>query len=321
MQRILSMLSRNGIMTGEEIAGELGLTRAAVWKKIEALRSEGWEIRSLGKKGYCLEAGDRIDPVLWQDLLTTRSLGRGEVLFARQMDSTNRAAKQLAAGGAPDGSLCLCEEQTAGRGRMDRTWVSHPGCGLWQSLVLRPSLPPANAAWITLAAALAMAGAVEETCGVSPVIKWPNDLVLGGKKICGILTEMAADPDRVEYVVPGVGLNVRWDAVPKELEGQAGCVEEFAEPAPRRVILAAYLAQMEALLGVLTTEGLSGIMPQYTARSCTLGRPVRVIGHETFEGVAETMDAEGALIVRRSDGTAVRVLAGDVSVRGVMGYV
>ena len=324
MDHVLERLCRQEYVSGEELSREMGMTRAAIWKKIEALRENGWEIESCGKRGYRLNPGDRLEPVLWESRLQTGQLGRGENRFAPVMDSTNHQVKEMAVAGAAHGSLALCEQQTAGRGRLGRTWVSHSGVGLWHSLLLRPQMHPSQAPFVTFLCAMAMARALADLGFPDGKIKWPNDLVLGGRKICGILNEVSCDMDHIEYLVLGVGLNVLRGSVPPELSQTAGCLED-AGPVPyRRDILVRYLFHLEALLHVLQREGFPALTEDYRAMSCTLGRPVKVIGNgdtQSFQGVAEAMDDTGALLVRDPDGVLRRVLAGDVSVRGVMGYV
>ena len=320
MQTLLEMLAARETVSGEEISRALGISRAAVWKRVEALRQEGWEIQSRGKLGYCLKAGDRIDPLLWLPRLQTEVLGHGWVHYARETASTNADMKRLAMEGAPGGSLCLCETQTAGRGRVGRQWVSPPEVGLWQSLLVRPKLHPQNASLVTFCAALAMADAVEEACGLQPLVKWPNDLVLGGRKICGILLEASVEMEAVDYIVVGVGLNVRRGSVPPELAAQAACLEDFAPPPLRRLVLVNYLRAMEGYLQRAETTGWEGLSESYAKKSCTLGQRVRVSGAQEFTGVAEAVDVQGALLVRDEAGNIRRVMAGDVSVRGVMGY-
>ena len=321
MRSVLEMLSGGGYVSGELMSRELGVSRAAVWKKITALRAQGWQIESGGKRGYRLVCEDRLEPELWTGSLTTRAIGRGEVRYQEAVGSTNAEVKQMALAGAPGGSLCLCETQTAGRGRLGRRWESPAGVGLWQSVLLRPALPPQNAPLVTLCAALAMARAVEETCLLDVRIKWPNDLIFQGKKLCGILLEVGGDLDAIEYIVVGVGLNVRSGAYPPELEGKAGAIGEFTTPPHRRDILVHYLAALEDMVGRLEQQGFHGIETEYRARSCTLGSRVQVSGSVSLTGTAEALDETGALLVRTDDGELHRVLSGDVSVRGVMGYV
>ena len=174
---------------------------------------------------------------------------------------------------------------------------------------------------MTLACAIAMAEALGKL-GVDCVrIKWPNDLILHGKKICGILNEVSCDMDRIEYLVLGVGLNVHRGSVPDELKEKAGCIADFTPPPRRRDILCAYLLEMEQLLARIERDGYAGMEKKYREHSCTLGKRVQVIGAETFEGTAVDLDDRGALLVEDDDHLVHQVLAGDVSVRGVMGYV
>ena len=259
-------------------------------------------------------------PAHWTPLLTTRALGRAVSHYEHTLTSTNRVLKDMARQGAPHGSLCLCECQTAGRGRLDRTWSSPQGQGVWLSVLLRPDLNPADAPLITFACALAMTKAVREITGLDARIKWPNDLVLQGKKLCGILLEMGFDAQGY-YVVAGTGLNVRQGAYPPELTERATSIEEWADVPDRGAIVAAYLAALEDALSAVEQHGFAGIAEDFRRECITLGSQVQVLATDsTFTGVAEDIDASGALLVR-TEGELRRVLAGDVSVRGVMGYV
>ena len=320
MKTVLEMLSGGEFVSGEVISRAMGISRAAVWKKISALKEAGWQIESGGKKGYRLIPGDSLEPALWASALTTRSLGHGENRCLAEVDSTNTEAKRMAIAGAPHGSLCVSELQTAGKGRLGRVWSAPAGKGLWVSVLLRPNLKPEQAPLITLCVAMAMARAVEETAGLDARIKWPNDLVYAGRKLCGILLEISADPDSIEYVVAGAGVNVRTGAYPPDIAHKAAALEEFGPPPLRRTLLVHYLAALEEVLDRLEREGFQGIAEEYQARSCTLGQQVQVSGAVELTGVARAIDETGALLVE-ADGTLHRVLSGDVSVRGVMGYV
>lgn len=259
-------------------------------------------------------------PASWTPLLTTRALGRAVNHYEATLTSTNLVLKDMARQGAPHGSLCLCEQQTAGRGRMDRIWSSPEGQGLWLSVLLRPRLAPEQAPLITFCCALAMARAVREVTGLEAQIKWPNDLVLHGRKLCGILLEMVFDAQGYA-VIAGTGLNVRRGAYPPELADRATSIEEWAAVPDRGAILAAYLPALEEALSALEADGFAGIAEDFRRACITLGSAVHVLGAEAdFTGVAEDMDETGALLVR-TEGGLRRVLAGDVSVRGVMGYV
>ena len=259
-------------------------------------------------------------PACWTSLLTTHALGRADNHYEHTLTSTNLVLKDMAKQGAPHGSLCLCECQTAGRGRMDRTWASPEGQGIWMSVLLRPALAPADAPLLTFACALAMAKAVREAAGVDARIKWPNDLVCHGRKLCGILLEMGLDAQGL-YIVAGTGLNVRRGAYPPELAQRAISIEECAPVPDRGAIIAAYLNALEDAVSAIEQQGFAGIAEDFRRDCITLNSQVHVIGAEDFTGTAEDVDAAGALLVRTAEGTLRRVLAGDVSVRGVMGYV
>ncbi len=259
-------------------------------------------------------------PAHWTPLLQTRALGHAVNHYEHTLTSTNLVLKDMAKQGASHGSLCLCECQTAGRGRMDRTWSSPEGQGVWLSVLLRPALKPEDAPLITFCCALAMATAMREVTGLDAKIKWPNDLVLNGRKLCGILLEMGFDAQGY-YVVAGTGLNIRKGAYPPELAERAISIEECADVPDRGTLVAAYLKALEVAVSVIEQHGFSGIAEDFRRECITLGSQVQVLGTDTaFTGLAEDIDETGALLVR-ADGELRRVLAGDVSVRGVMGYV
>lgn len=275
---------------------------------------------------------DRHEPITAEAVaagLDTRWAGRGLLLCPRELPSTNAALKELARQGAPHGSLAVCHHQTAGRGRMTRTWETPPGEALTFSLLLRPKLTPAEAQLCTLAAALAMAQTVRELFpALEPRIKWPNDLVIGQKKCCGILSEMGMEDGRVSYVVTGVGLNVNQTAFPPELEEKAASLlmllrqQQDAAPLSRTRLLCRFLAHMEAAVEQVEQRGFAGIREAYTALSATIGQRVQVLSPaESYTGLAMGVDDAGALLVKRENGQTATVLCGDVSVRGLMGYV
>ena len=265
-----------------------------------------------------------------QQGLTTRWAGRGGIVYAEEMPSTNAVLKELARQGAPHGSVAVCHHQTAGKGRIGRSWETPPGEALTFSVLLRPRLQPEQAQLCTLAAALAVVYTIREACpGLVPRIKWPNDVVIGQGKCCGILSEMGMRAGGVDYVVTGVGLNVNQTAFPAELSDRAvsllgevrkaGCAGDTLS---RTQLLCHFLGEMERLMDAVEAGGFAAIRADYEAASATIGQRVQVIAPaETYTGLAEAVDETGALLVRREDGTLVQVLCGDVSVRGLMGYV
>jgi BirA family biotin operon repressor/biotin-[acetyl-CoA-carboxylase] ligase len=302
-------------VSGEAISGKLGLTRAAVWKHVEALRTQGYRIDAIPARGYRL-AGvpDRLGPLELRPLINTHDVGQ-TLHWYEELGSTNDRAKELADEGAEHGTVVVAEAQTAGRGRRGRAWASPPRKNLYFSVVLRPDLPPARAAEITLVASVALCDALRHA-GVAAGIKWPNDLLASGRKIAGILTELAAEPDRVHWMVVGAGVNVnaRAEDFPEDLRGEATSVLlERGEAAPRALFAAACFAELEAWLDRHAEEGFAPIREAWRERSATLGREVvvKADGREIV-GTAEDIDEMGALLVRTPAGLE-RILAGDVA--------
>ncbi len=232
----------------------------------------------------------------------------------QHIGSTNDQARQLAEAGAPEGLLLVAEEQTAGRGRSGRRWQTPPGSALALSVVLRPALRAEHGARLTMLAGLAVCEAVEQLAGVRADLKWPNDVLLGGRKAGGILVESALNAESVEYAVIGIGLNVSWAPAPESVDFPATSVEaECGRTLDRVVLLRALLARLEARYAELLAPAL---FTDWRARLSMLGAPVELRGEtETLTGRAETVDPDGALVVRLDDGTVRRVLAGDVRLR------
>lgn len=301
-------------VSGEAISDKLGLTRAAVWKHVEALRGQGYRIEAVPARGYRL-AGvpDRLTPLELRPLLNTHDVGR-VVHWFEEIGSTNDRAKELADEGAEHGEVVVAEAQTAGRGRRGRAWASPARRNLYFSVVLRPDLPPARAPELTLVGSVALCDALRQA-GVDAGIKWPNDLLVAGKKIAGILTELAAEPDKVDWVVLGAGVNVnaRLEDFPEEVRGEAtSLLLERGQAAPRVLFAAACFTALETWLDRHDEEGFAVIREGWRARSVTLGREVAVkVDGRELTGVAEDIDEAGALLVRTAAGLE-RVLSGDV---------
>jgi BirA family biotin operon repressor/biotin-[acetyl-CoA-carboxylase] ligase len=314
---VLAFLAEAGdeFVSGEAISDKLGLTRAAVWKHVEALRAQGYRIDAVPARGYRLAAvPDRLTPLEIRPLLNTHDLG--QVLHAyEEIGSTSDRAKELAEEGAEHGEVVIAESQTAGRGRRGRVWVSPPRRNLYFSVVLRPELPPSRAPELTLVASLAICDALRQA-GVPAGIKWPNDVLVSGRKIAGVLTELAAEPERVHWVVVGAGVNVnaRREDFPDDLRDQATSVLiERGQPAPRALLAAACFTALEDWLDRHAEEGFAPIRDAWRTRSVTLGREVVVHeGGRELTGVAEDIDDAGALLVRGRAGVE-RILAGDVT--------
>ena len=307
-----------GCVSGEKIAARLGVTRAAVWKKIAALREAGYDIASAPRSGYILRAApDRlIEAEITKDLGT--ALVGKKIICYDAVDSTNLVLKQLAHEGAEDGTVVVADSQGTGRGRMERHFFSPPGKGIWVSILLRPTFLPQDAPKCTLMTAVAVARAMERF-GLRAAIKWPNDIIHEGRKLVGILTEMSAEMDRVDYVVIGIGINVNIarEDFPEELRDTATSLMQMkGTPLPRVAFLQELLRAVDVLYQEVQREGFAPVLAAWRKYAVTLGQTVRVIGPagEEFEGVAADIDADGALFVDTKMGRR-RVLAGDVSIR------
>lgn len=313
---VLAFLAEAGdeYVSGEAISDKLGLSRAAVWKHVNALRGQGYRIDALPARGYRLvEIPDRLGELELRPLLATHDLGQALHWFP-EVGSTNDVAKQLAEEGAAHGEVVVAEAQSAGRGRRGRSWAS-PACrNVYLSAILRPELAPARAPELTLLASVAVCQTVRQA-GVAASIKWPNDVLVNGKKVAGVLTELAADPDQIQWVVVGIGINVnvRPDELPDEVRPVATSLAvERGQPVPRALFTVALLGTLEEWLDRHAAEGFEPVRQAWRSMSDTLGREVRVhLGDRVLEGVAEDIDAAGALLVRAGAGVE-RVLSGDV---------
>jgi BirA family biotin operon repressor/biotin-[acetyl-CoA-carboxylase] ligase len=317
-EMILGFLAEGGedFISGAALSDKLGLSRTAVWKHVEQLRRLGYRIDAQPSRGYRLiEVPDRLTSLEVSPLLNTRELGRTLHAFAT-IGSTNAEAHALAREGAFHGEVVIAEQQTEGRGRRGRTWVSPAGSNLYFSAILRPELPPARAPELTLLAAVALAETLREAGAATASIKWPNDLQIGGKKVAGILTELSADVERVHFIVLGIGVNLNVDprTFPPEVAAIAtSLMAERGQHVPRALFTAALFTKLEAWLDVWLEEGFAPIRAAWKQLSSTLGQEVLVRGEaKELRGLAEDLDETGALLLRLEDGRLERVLAGDV---------
>ncbi|ATB48440.1 biotin--[acetyl-CoA-carboxylase] ligase [Corallococcus macrosporus] len=314
---ILSFLSESGsdYTSGEALSSKLGLSRTAVWKHVESLRAKGYRIEAVPARGYRLvEVPDRLTSLEIGPLLDTHDLGR-TVHHHESLPSTNERAFRLAQDGAGHGEVVVAEQQTAGKGRRGRTWVSPSGLNLYFSAILRPELPPQRAPELTLVAAVALAEALRDA-GADAAIKWPNDVHIDGRKVAGILTELSAEPERVHFVVVGVGVNLNALAehFPEELRATATSLAlALGHPVKRAPFTAALWTRLEEWLDLYLETGFDAVRARWKALSSTLGQDVLVrTDRQALRGHAEDIDPSGALLVRTEGGSLERVLAGDV---------
>lgn len=322
MYRILELLRRQeGFLSGEDIGRELSITRAAVWKGIKKLREEGYEIEAVTNRGYRLTNPETMyNKRELEQGLKTKTMGQ-TIYFYEETDTTNNRARELALEGAPEGTLVVAEKQTAGRGRRGKVWESPLGTGIWMSLVLRPQIAPAEASVLTLLCGLATAEAIEAETGLSAGIKWPNDILINGKKAVGILTEMDCEMSEVHFVIPGIGINVNTASFPPEIADIATSLYlECGKTVSRRRLVHKVLERLEEHYETfLRTGSFTAMLEDYRKHCITLGKEVHVLGREPFFAEALDITPEGELLVRRADnGKEEVVFSGEVSIRGVI---
>lgn len=322
---ILKMLRESdGYLSGQQLCNQLGVSRTAVWKIIGQLREEGYEIQAVRNKGYRLVQGaDVITRAELASSLNTAWAG-SNLVYYDSTDSTNTRARRLAEEGAPHGTLVVADSQTAGKGRRGRHWEAPAGTGIWMTLVLKPDILPQSASMLTLVAALAVAEGIRRTTGLEAAIKWPNDIVCSGKKVCGILTEMSTEAEWIRYVIIGVGINVNIEHFPEELSEKATSLKlELGRQVKRSELTGAVMTAFEHYYAVFAGSGdLSGLTDTYNGWSANVGRTVEVLDPAgTYCGEALGIDSQGALLVKCSEGEVKSVISGEVSVRGIYGYV
>jgi BirA family transcriptional regulator, biotin operon repressor / biotin---[acetyl-CoA-carboxylase] ligase len=314
---LLTLLAENAtiVISGARIAREIGVSRSAVWRWVQRLREVGVQVKGYPRTGYFLE---KVADVLTPDMLRQRLKGS---IFGKRIhhffktDSTNRVGMELGYAGEPEGTVVLAEEQSAGRGRAGRAWQSERGTGIYVTLLLRPKLAPVQTPLLTLVAGLSAHSAILAQTGLNADLKWPNDLIAGGKKLGGILTEMHAEPAAVRFVIVGIGINVNQQKFSGELGSIATSLRiESGKEQSRLELLAKLLREFESDYNRFQREGSADILKRFEAASSyARGKRVQVSsGTENYEGTTAGLSPEGWLQVERNDGKLMTVLAGDV---------
>lgn len=318
-ERVLRLLLEhpNAYLSGEAISERLGVSRAAVWKHIQALKEQGFQIEAVTRRGYCLrQTDDGLHPALISMRLRTQALGHSLGML-QSVPSTNIVARELAQQGCAHGAVVVAERQTAGKGRLGRAWTGAPGKDICLSIVLRPRLAPQYAPRFTLATALGVYRLVAGL-GLLPFIKWPNDVLIAGRKVCGILLEMSGDLDHLDAIIVGIGLNVNTEVFPEEISDKAiSLLQAAGHPVSRAETLAQLLNELEPLyLQCNEDQAFQTLLKEYARCCITVGRNVAVTGVSgTLEGYAEGIDEIGRLLLRTDDGTRHALSAGDVTLR------
>lgn len=313
----------DGYVSGQDLCNKFGVSRTAVWKAIKQLKEAGYEIEAVPNKGYhIVSAPDLMNKVELESIRNTTWAGQ-EIYYYDVTDSTNIRAKELAEEGHPSGTLVVADRQEAGRGRRGRSWDSPSGTGIFMTLLLKPEMNPNHASMLTLVAAMAVARAISKCANTEALIKWPNDIVIGGKKICGILTEMSAQFDFINHIVIGIGINVHNEHFPEEIAETAGSILlQTGKRIRRAELIEQILEQFEHYYAIfMETEDLSGLVREYNSILVNMNKSVRVLDpKEPFEGKAMGITKKGELIVDTWESRKM-VSSGEVSVRGLYGYV
>ncbi|MEC0232187.1 biotin--[acetyl-CoA-carboxylase] ligase [Paenibacillus alba] len=320
-ERILELFqeSPEAYVSGEEISRRLNVSRTAIWKHIEELRAAGYEFEAAPRKGYRLVS----KPDRWQvskllSGLKTKVLGQKVHVYGA-VDSTQTIAHALVASGAPEGTIVLAEEQTAGRGRMGRAWHSPPGKGIWMSMVLTPRVPVYFMPQLTLLSAVALCRSIQKVCQVEIGIKWPNDLLIKGKKVSGILLESSGEDERLKYVIAGIGIsvNLKTEDYPEELRNIATSLAiESGQEISREHLVQAFLQEFEDLYALYMDKGFAPIRLLWEALSVTLKRPIRTYSPSgPIEGIADSLDDSGALTVINANGEKIKIYSGDIELK------
>ncbi len=321
---ILTILSNSdSYVSGQYLCEQLGVSRTAVWKVINRLKEEGYLIDSVSNKGYrLLSQPDVITNEAILSKMQTKYMGR-QVYCYDEVSSTNTVAKRLADEGKAEGTLIVSDKQNQGKGRRGRSWVSQKGTGVFMTVILKPQMKPAYAPMLTLVAALAVNDAIANLTGLETKIKWPNDIVVNKKNVCGILTELSAEVDYINYIVVGIGINVSTRDFKEELSDKATSILLESDKSISRAQLIA--KTMEYLEGYyeqfLKTHDLSEIKEAYTKVLINKDQAVKIVSEEdSYTGIARGITEEGHLLVEKENHELVKVYAGEVSVRGLYSY-
>ncbi len=321
---ILKILRETGdYVSGQEICEKLGVSRTAVWKVIRQLQEEGYQVDAARSRGYrIIDGPDVMTAEEVESLLDTEWAGK-PVVYYPETDSTNIRIRHLGDEGAPHGTLAVADRQTAGRGRRGRTWESPGGSCIYMSILLRPDLAPEKAPMLTLVMACGVAEGIMDCADVKVQIKWPNDIIVSGKKLAGILTEMSTQVDYINHVTVGVGINVNVQNFPEEIQTATSLLSETGTQTKRAPVIAAVMKHFEENYKIfMQTEDMSGLMKKYSSLLVNQDREVLILEKDAeYKAYAEGINQKGELVVRREDGTVENICAGEVSVRGVYGYV
>jgi BirA family biotin operon repressor/biotin-[acetyl-CoA-carboxylase] ligase len=308
--------SNGTFVSGETLSKALNCSRTTIWKHIEELRNEGYTFEAVRRSGYrLLSAPDTPLPDEIKTDLRTTFLGQ-EVHYYQTLESTQLVAHSLAKEGAKQGTIVIADQQAGGKGRLGRVWHSPPGTGIWISILLRPQLELHRCPQLTLLAAVAIVQAIREQTGLQAMIKWPNDILINRKKVCGILTELSAESDYINYLIVGIGINVNAPSFPDELRAIATSLRIESNREIKRVpIIQTLLQKFEALYFLYLEEGFSPIKQLWEEYAISIGKRVTIRQvNGSMEGIALGIDHEGVLLVQKDDGSVEKVYSADIEI-------
>jgi len=309
--KILNLLNNDDFVSGEKLAKNLNVSRTSIWKQIKTLKELGYSIESIKNKGYRLIS--RPDTPISEEItfgLDTKIIGK-EFHYFKSLPSTNVFCKKLVKDGTPEGTVVVADVQTSGRGRKDRSWLSPEG-GLWFSVVLYPHIPPHHGMFVTMASSVAIVQGIREVTGISTMIKWPNDLLLNGKKVCGILTELDAEMDRINYTVVGIGINVN-NSINEELQKTAiSIIQKSRSKISRVKLLRSILKYLDVNYRKLISSNFGYIKKLWFSYSNIVGKRIRVRSEKTvIDGLVLDIDDSGCIILDTVNGIT-KIVSGDV---------
>jgi BirA family transcriptional regulator, biotin operon repressor / biotin---[acetyl-CoA-carboxylase] ligase len=308
--------ANGNFISGEKLAQNIGCSRTAIWKHIEDLKKDGFHVEAVRKKGYrLLEQSNKLSENEIYLGLETEEIGRS-VYFFESVTSTQKVAKEYAMNGAKHGTLIVADEQTEGRGRMVRKWYSPKGTGIWASFILRPDIQIQHAPQLTLLSAVAVVQAIKKVTHITPEIKWPNDILISGRKVCGILTELQAEEDRIQSVILGIGINVNQDKndFSAEIIKKATSLKiQLGKTVNRSSLIQSLCYYIEQLLHLYISEGFTPIKSLWETYAVSIGKRISARTVKgTFDGVALGINNEGVLLLKQDNGEIVEIISADI---------
>ncbi|WP_078553302.1 biotin--[acetyl-CoA-carboxylase] ligase [Bacillus alkalicellulosilyticus] len=316
--KLLELLESEQFVSGEKISVELGCSRTAVWKHIEELRKNGYEVEAVPRKGYrIISRPNTISPHEIKMNLKTKAIGQ-EISYYKTTSSTQEIAHRLAQEGAVEGHVVIADEQTKGKGRMGREWHSPHGSSISLSIILRPKIPPQKAPQLTLLAAVSVVRGIKQTTGIDCDIKWPNDLLINGKKVVGILTEMQSEPDYIHSVIIGIGINVNHQEKhfsPDIKEIATSLAIEKKEEISRATLLRHIFSELEILYEDYIEHGFTTVKSLWECHAISLGKRIKARTMTgTLSGVAKGITDEGVLLLEDDDGVVHHIYSADIDI-------